>query len=224
LNKTTLDVGPGQSAPRHSKRRKSAKSGSHPNQRATEHNDQAIQPLVFHQVDQDRWADLEQLFEGRGGPHHCWCMVWRATPEEARHTDGKSRKAALKKRIEGHVPVGILGYLGDRPVAWCSIAPRATYRRLGGIEEPGDDPERVWSLVCFFVSRELRGQGVLARLIQASVEHARRRGAQVVEAYPVDPDSPSYRFMGFKPSFEAAGFREVGQAGTRRYVMRLDLN
>ena len=142
--------------PRQSKPRKSAKStvttaksGSRPNQRATENNNQAIQSLVFHEVNKDRWADLERLFEERGGPHHCWCMVWRATPEEARHTDGKSRKAALKKRVEGHVPIGILGYLGDRPVAWCSIAPRATYRRLGGIEEPGKDPERVWSLVCF---------------------------------------------------------------------------
>ena len=201
-----------------------AKPRSRQNQPATEKNDRVIQPLVFHKVDQDRWADLERLFEGRGGPHNCWCMVWRATPEEARHTDGKRRKAALKKRVEGDVPIGILGYLDDRPVAWCSIAPRATYRRLGGIEEPGDAPEKVWSLVCFFVSRELRGQGVLVQLIQASVEHARKRGAQVVEAYPVDPDSPSYRFMGFRPSFEAAGFRQVGRAGTRRYVMRLDLN
>ena len=166
---------------------------------------------------------MEQLFEGRGGPHHCWCMVWRATPEEAKHADGKSRKAALKKRVEGGVPVGILGYLDDKPVAWCSIAPRRTYRRLRGIDEPGQDLEQVWSLVCFFVSRELRGQGVLAQLIQASVEHARQRVARVVEAYPVDPDSPSYRFMGFKPSLEAAGFRQVGRAGSRRYVMRLNM-
>ena len=200
-----------------------AKSDRRLSQRATENSDQAIQPLVFHEVDRDRWADLERLFEARGGPHHCWCMVWRATPEEAKHTDGKSRKYALKKRVEGGMPIGILGYLDDKPVAWCSIAPRPTYRRLGGIDEPGQDPERVWSLVCFFVSRELRGQGVLAQLIQASVEHARRKGAAVVEAYPVDSDSPSYRFMGFRPSFEAAGFRQVGRAGSRRYIMRLDM-
>ena len=61
----------------------------------------------------------------------------------------------------------------------------------------------------------------MARLIQAAVAHARKRGATVVEAYPVAPDSPSYRFMGFVPVFTAAGFREVGRAGTRRHVMRL---
>lgn len=58
-------------------------------------------------------------------------------------------------------------------------------------------------------------------LIGVAVEHARQKGATVVEAYPVDHDSPSYRFMGFVPTFEATGFREVGRAGSRRHVMRL---
>ncbi len=57
-------------------------------------------------------------------------------------------------------------------------------------------------------------------IIQAA-EYARSRGASVVEAYPVDPDSPSYRFMGFVPVFEQAGFREVGRVGARRHVMQL---
>jgi hypothetical protein len=46
----------------------------------------------------------------------------------------------------------------------------------------------------------------------------------MVEAYPVAPDAPSYRFMGFVPVFEEAGFAEVGRAGTRRHVMRLSLS
>ena len=43
-------------------------------------------------------------------------------------------------------------------------------------------------------------------------------GIPVIE-FPVDPDSPSYRFMGFVRFFEAAGFREVGRAGSRRHVI-----
>jgi hypothetical protein len=46
----------------------------------------------------------------------------------------------------------------------------------------------------------------------------------VVEAYPVDADSPSYRFMGFVPVFAEAGFAEVGREGKRRHVMRLRLS
>jgi GNAT superfamily N-acetyltransferase len=204
--------------PARSKSRKAASTST----KVTPDN-RVVKQLVFKEVDQDRWPDITQLFESRGGPHNCWCMVWRATTEEAKHTDGASRKAALRERVEHHVPIGILGYLDDEPVTWCSIAPRATYRPLGGQAQSDDESEDVWSLVCFFVSRALRGQGVLAQLIQASIAHARKRGAKVIEAYPVDPDSPSYRFMGFKPSFEAAGFREVGRAGSRRYVMRFEL-
>jgi len=53
--------------------------------------------------------------------------------------------------------------------------------------------------------------------------HANIIGATVVEAYPVDPGSPSYRFMGFVDAFAEAGFQEVGTAGLRRHVMRLGL-
>ena len=177
--------------------------------------------MVFHEVDAERWPDLERLFEARGGPKSCWCMVWRARGAEARSTDGKSRKAALKRRVASEVPIGILGYIDAEPVAWCSIAPRESYRTLGGKAEGETTPGRVWSLVCFFVPRRFRGIGLTRRLIRAAVDTAKRHGASIVEAYPVDEDSPSYRFMGFVSVFADMGFREVGRAGSRRHVMQL---
>lgn len=177
-----------------------------------------LERLVFHEVGQSRWSDFEHLFESRGSPKSCWCMVWRATPQEAKHRDGASRKVAMAKRISSGVPVGLLGYIGEEPIAWCSIAPRSTYRRL--VDNDSSD-EGVWSIACFFVVRRFRGQGITQRIIKAAIEHARSRGATIVEAYPVDPDSPSYRFMGFVPVFEKAGFCEVGRAGKRRHVMQL---
>ena len=174
--------------------------------------------MVFREVTHDNWRDFEGLFECRGGPKACWCMVWRATPVEAKQTDSLTRKAAMKARITAGTTVGLLGYLNKEPVAWCSVAPRSTYRRL--VEHGGDD-EGVWSIACFFVVRRLRGQDLSQRIIAAAVEFARSRGASIVEAYPVDPSSPSYRFMGFVSMFEAAGFREVGRAGSRRHVFQL---
>jgi GNAT superfamily N-acetyltransferase len=174
--------------------------------------------LKFLEVNQDTWADMERLFEGRGGPKTCWCMVWRAIPAEAKDTSREARKAALKLRVDNQTPIGILGYQDQEPVAWCSIAPRPTYRRLGGNE---DDPqENVWALVCFYVVRRLRGLGITQQLIEAAVAQAKRKGATIVEAYPVEPDSPSYRFMGFIESFKAAGFEEVGRVGVRRHIFR----
>jgi len=177
--------------------------------------------LSFKPVDRSTWGDFESLFNGPGGPKFCWCMVWRATPEEGRGTSGVVRHEQMLERIERGVPVGLLAYDGATPVAWVSIAPRETYRRLGGpAAEPG---ETIWSLACMFTPRKRRGQGMAHRLIAAAAEHARREGATVLEAYPVADDAPSYRFMGFVSAFERAGFTEIGMAGTRRHVMRLAL-
>jgi GNAT superfamily N-acetyltransferase len=181
--------------------------------------------LVFHEVDAKRWGDFTRLFESRGGPSYCWCMAWRATSQEAQRLGKEGRRDAMEQRVRSGVPVGILGYLDGEPVAWCSIAPRETHRAsLGGVEAPGDTPGSVWSLTCFFVSRAVRGQGVTRQLVEAAMAHARKRGARSLEAYPVDPESPSYRFMGFVGLFEGMGFREVGTAGSRRHVMRHDLH
>jgi GNAT superfamily N-acetyltransferase len=120
--------------------------------------------------------------------------------------------------VDNETPIGILGYQGQEPAAWCSIAPRPTYRRLGRIED--DAQENVWALACFYIVRRLRGLGITRQMIDAAVAHAKQNGATIVEAYPVDPDSPSYRFMGFVESFRAAGFEEVGRAGARRHIFR----
>jgi GNAT superfamily N-acetyltransferase len=82
-------------------------------------------------------------------------------------------------------------------------APRGTYRPLGGPSRPEEEEERIWSLVCFFIKRELRGEGMTTQLIQAAAALARSKGAQILEAYPVDPNSPSYRFMGYFATFES---------------------
>ena len=86
---------------------------------------------------------------------------------------------------------------------------------------PGGD-QRL-GIVCFFAKRDLRGRGISARLLEAACAEAAANGADVIEGYPVDPESPSYRFMGVRPTFLAAGFEEIGMAGTRRHVMRLSL-
>lgn len=177
--------------------------------------------LEFHEVDASRWVDFERLFESRGGPKSCWCMVFRSG---AKTSQGPDRKTAIRQHVSDGVPIGLLGYLDGEPVAWCSIAPRQTYRKLGGPNQDADPNEQVWSLVCFFVRRELRGQAIAKQIIEAAVLHAGKRGATVVEAYPVDPGSPSYRFMGYVQTFSKAGFDEVGRVGTRRHVMRRKLH
>ena len=177
--------------------------------------------LEFREVEPARWDDFEALFESRGAPKYCWCMVFRAPPNQSRAPDNAAKKAEMRRRVLAREPVGILAYADETPVAWCSIAPVGTFQRLGKAVDA--TREGVWGLTCFFVPRRLRRRGLARGLLGAAVEHARARGAHTIEAYPVDPDSPSYRFLGFVPMFEAAGFAEAGRVGTRRRVMRLAL-
>jgi GNAT superfamily N-acetyltransferase len=162
--------------------------------------------LTVRAVDRTTWSDFDKLFSAKG--------------EELEHTDRKSRKRAMSRRVQRGTPIGLLGYVDSEPVAWCSIAPRSTYVRLISDGTPDDG---VWSIACFFIARAHRKQGITKRMLAAAISHARKRGAKVVEATPVDEDSPSYRFMGFIPMFEEAGFTETGREGTRRHVMRKKL-
>lgn len=175
--------------------------------------------LQIEVVDEGRWGDFERLFEGKGGPSYCWCMAWRQLPAGVDRNDRSAKKAAMRQRVGAGEPVGLLAYRDGEPVGWCSVAPRTSFRPLGGVAYDGVDDDEVWSIVCFFVHRSARGSGAARLLLDAAVAHAERSGAKVVEGYPVDPESPSYRFMGYVSMFAQAGFEEVGCAGARRHVM-----
>jgi len=180
-----------------------------------------VSELEVHDVDESRWGDFVRLFEARGGPKYCWCGVWREWRGAPGATVREQKRATIEAQVRAGTPVGLLAYLDGEPAGWCSVAPRETFRPLGGLED--EPPRRVWSLVCFYVPRRRRGGGIAGRLLDAAIERATSAGADVLEAYPVEPESPSYRFMGFRPTFLKRGFEEHGMAGSRRHVMRLEL-
>ena len=173
--------------------------------------------VSFKPVTSETWEDFQAFFKPR--LNYCWCMAWRMTGEEMKDNTAVCRREFIKRRIFSGVPVGILGFIGDQTVAWCSVAPRETYRKLSGEE----GLEEVWSIACFYIRKEFRDQGVLSKMIENAKVYARSNGAKYLEAYPVEANSPSYRFMGFTGVFEKAGFKEVKMAGSRRHVMILPL-
>jgi GNAT superfamily N-acetyltransferase len=185
--------------------------------------------LEFHPVTIDRWRDLVQLFEHHGNPGYCWCMRWRARSAEFLPLKTQGRKNALKQMVRTGTPIGILGYLDGAPVGWCSIAPRETCTHLEHsttLKRVDDLP--IWSVVCFFVNRKMRGQHFALDLLRAAVEYARSQGAAVIEGYPVEPRKNAsgqlqpaiYNFMGYVSTFRQAGFRDITPPGRDRRVMR----
>ena len=137
----------------------------------------------------------------------------------------------LHRYVTKSTPGGILAYRDGTVIGWCSIAPRQTYERLNRSRTiPRIDDQNTWSLVCFYISKQEQGQRLSGELLKAAVEYAVSWGAEVVEAYPVDPDrdqdgnwqpAKSYRFMGYRSTSEKAGFQEVTPAGGKRTIMRL---
>jgi GNAT superfamily N-acetyltransferase len=93
--------------------------------------------------------------------------------------------------------------------------------RRSPVMKPVDD-RTVWSIVCFFVDRGVRGQGLSRRMLEAAIDYARSCGARLVEAYPVDKDERSdsdAMFFGAKSMFHRAGFREVARRKPTRPVV-----
>jgi hypothetical protein len=77
--------------------------------------------------------------------------------------------------------------------------------------------------------KEARRQGIMESMIKAAVEHATANGAQVVEAYPIDMQSPklagqtfnSYSgYMGIASAFRSLGFEQVGGASETQLILR----
>ncbi|MFQ6616090.1 MAG: GNAT family N-acetyltransferase [Fidelibacterota bacterium] len=181
--------------------------------------------MTFHPLTPDRWSDLEKLFGPRGAYGGCWCMWWRETRREFEEKAGEGNRKAFQTLVaSGEVP-GILAYEKGDPVGWCSVCPRESLPSLNRsrvLKRIDDTP--VWSIVCFYVSKEHRNEGMMSDLIDGAIQYVKSRGGKVVEAYPtVDRGRrlpPVSSYMGIPSAFENAGFKECARPSRSRVVMR----
>lgn len=181
--------------------------------------------LEYHPLTPERWDDFERLFGPKGACGGCWCMFERIPRAQFARQSGQGNKEAMRAIVaSGEVP-GLLAYAAGEPVGWCAIEPRETYGTLrrSRILKPVDD-QPVWSLVCFYIAKGHRRQGVTVGLLRAAVDHARARGARIVEGYPVEPKTPrvpdAFAWHGTAAAFRRAGFTEVARRSETRPIMR----
>ena len=185
-----------------------------------------MQKISFKPLEASTWSDLETLFGERGACGGCWCMTWRLSSRDYEQNKGENNRRMFREQAEAGKPLGIIAYVGDTPVGWCSVSPRETLTRLENsrlLKRTDELP--VWSITCFFVKKEYRRKGLSVDLIRAAAEYAFDHGAPAVEAYPMIPKKESvpevFAFIGFAGSFEKAGFHLFRQASETRPVMRL---
>lgn len=173
----------------------------------------------------ERWDDLARLFGARGACAGCWCMWWRRSPADWSRGKGAGNRRALHRLVASGDPPGLLAYDGREPVGWIALAPRESYPRLARSRTlaPLDDVP-VWSVTCFFVAKGHRRKGVSVALLEAASDYAARRGARMLEGYPVEPRSAAipdaFAWTGTAAAFRKAGFREAARRSATRPIMR----
>ena len=173
----------------------------------------------------ERWSDLLALFGPRGACGGCWCMYWRRPAAEFTRGKGRRNRDALRRLVAGGAVPGVLAYVNGGPVGWCSLGPRQAYSRLERARMLRPiDAEPVWSVVCFFVARAHRREGVSVALLEGAAAFARRCGARILEGYPVEPRESAmpdaFAWTGTATTFRAAGFTEVRRVSPTRPIMR----
>lgn len=152
-------------------------------------------------------------------------MTWRLKQSQYEKQKGLGNKRSLKKLVSRKMPIGILAFINDQPIGWCSLAPREHFVRLENsriLKRVDDTP--VWSIVCFFISKTSRNKGLSVKLIKSAIEYARVNGAKTIEAYPVEPKKipmpEVFAFTGLASAFRKAGFKEVARNSATRPIVR----
>jgi GNAT superfamily N-acetyltransferase len=157
-------------------------------------------------------------------------MFWRLERAEFKKLRGEGTRAVLKEMTDRNEVPGLLAYVDGKLAGWCSIGPRESYRALekSRILKRVDDAP-VWSIVCFFVDKAFRKQGVMYGLLHGAITYASAKGAKIVEGYPIDTQSPKLAgrkltgcggYMGIAAAFREAGFVEAGRASETQLIMR----
>jgi len=185
----------------------------------------SLSDLKFHPMTPKRWKDLENLFGERGACGGCWCMFWRLSRSQFVKQQGLGNKKAMKRIVDsGEIP-GILAYANGKPIGWCAVAPRETFQLLERSRIMGRvDEKPVWSVVCFFVAKPFRQEGISVAMLKSAAEYARKKGAKIVEGYPVKPKRDRmpdvFANTGLASAFLQAGFVEVLRRSETRPIMR----
>ncbi|MDT5026028.1 MAG: hypothetical protein QOE61_2454, partial [Micromonosporaceae bacterium] len=180
------------------------------------------------------WDDLAAIF-GTTDAGRCQCQRFKVVGWIWRDSTQQERTAMLRAQTACGDPnaaatSGLVAYVDDEPAGWVAVEPRTAYPKLrtsrvpwSGRDEDKDD-DGIWAVTCLVVRKGYRGRGLTSHLAQATIEHARARGARALEAYPMITQ-PGKQItwgelhVGARQVFKDAGFEEISHPTVRRVVM-----
>ncbi|MCX6169711.1 MAG: GNAT family N-acetyltransferase [Ignavibacteriales bacterium] len=180
---------------------------------------------TFKPLTEKTWNDFENLFGERGACGGCWCMSWRLKSSDFEKQKGIGNKKTMRGLVKKKEQIGIIAYIGKRPIGWCAVAPREKFIRLDNsrVLERVDN-ESVWSITCFFIIKEFRRKGLSTELLNGVINYCKKKKVKILEGYPTVPYNKNipaaFAWTGIPISFERAGFKEVERRSKSRPIMR----
>ena len=169
--------------------------------------------VVLHYFDLVAYADNPNWSK-------CFCMERLVDDYESR-TKQQNRESR-SELIRSAKANGLVAYRLGRVVGWCHAAPKNELLNVEGEKDP-----KVGAIVCFVVAPDQRRQGVATTLLEAALEHLRKRGMTTAEAYPflgeIDPARwTKINYVGPLSMYLKAGFA-VAEKHDDSAVVRLPL-
>jgi len=125
---------------------------------------------VMHYFDMVAYAD---------NPNWSKCYCSERLVEDYDSRTKEQNRAFRSQLIHSAKANGLVAYRLGRVVGWCHAAPKTELLNIEGERDPN-----VGAIVCFVVAPDQRRQGVATTLLDAAIEHLRKRGMRAAEAYP----------------------------------------
>jgi GNAT superfamily N-acetyltransferase len=185
----------------------------------------ATHHLKYEPLTSKNWAAFEKLFGQNGACGGCWCMLWRLKRSVYEDQKGEQNKLAMLDLVNSGKEPGIIAFLENEPVGWCALSKRDDYPALerSRILKKVDDLQ-VWSIACFFIAKEFRNQGISIELLKFTIDYCKKKGASIIEGYPVEPKNDKmpavFAWTGIASAYLKAGFIEVARRSETRPIMR----
>ena len=169
--------------------------------------------VVLHYFDMVAYADNPNWSK-------CFCMERLVKNYDSRTKE--QNRAERSQLILSARANGLVAYRLGRVVGWCHAAPKTELLSVEGEKDP-----KVGAIVGFVVAPDQRRQGVATTLLDAALEHLRKRGMTSAEAYPflgeIDPARwAQSNYVGPLSMYVKAGF-EVAEKHDDNAVVRMRL-
>ena len=184
----------------------------------------SVEPLTLGNF--DLFVEM-QLRVGARAFKSCSCMYFRNLETDYSAGSAEQNRADLRGLLAAGVVPGLVAIRSGEVVGWVGLGPRKHFPRLErSAALKAIDEVAAWPIICFFVDRAHRRQGVATVLLKAAAAHAKSLGAVALEAFPVDSAqtlADDHAFHGPLELFERDGYLEVARQKANRPILRKPL-